>query len=561
MASEAKSRKRAAKASRQAGLGPNSSGRIVPWLFVLPPILWICTFSLFPFFNTIRLSFTDSTLLKPGTFVGLENYIDMFTDRRFQTAFFNSSLYVVCIVPFMVILPLMLASLVAEKTRIMNFFRTAFYTPVIMSSVVVGLLWTNILDKDGLLNGTFKALKWITTPIPFLTDRWLLLFSAMAVTIWSGLGYYMLIYLANIANIDSTLYEAASIDGCGGIRQFLHVTLPGCRMTMILVMLLSSMSAFRVFGEIYMLSGGSGGVGGADLTMTMLIKQEGTGINARTGYSGALGMVMFVVLGCIIVLIALLLFLAAPLLWQISLAFKGPKDDMYAAPYLIPVDPTIQNFVDVFNRLPLLFYVCNTLIVAALNIGGNIISGCFAGYSIALLKFKGKGLVVGLLFLSMLVPGETILISQFLIIRNLQLQNNLIGVALPGLVSSMNILLFMNAFKAIPREMIEAAEVDGANVWQRFWRVCVPQVKGTMALVGIFSFMGSWNDFLWPLIVLTDDSHYTLTLGMSRLQGTFVSDPRVVAAGTIIALVPIMIFFLVFQRYIFNGLEAGSVKE
>ena len=123
----------------------------------------------------------------------------MFTDRRFQTAFFNSSLYVVCIVPFMVILPLMLASLVAEKTRIMNFFRTAFYTPVIMSSVVVGLLWTNILDKDGLLNGTFKALKWITTPIPFLTDRWLLLFSAMAVTIWSGLGYYMLIYLANIA--------------------------------------------------------------------------------------------------------------------------------------------------------------------------------------------------------------------------------------------------------------------------------------------------------------------------------------------------------------------------
>ena len=300
MASEAKSRKRAAKASRQAGLGPNSSGRIVPWLFVLPPILWICTFSLFPFFNTIRLSFTDSPLLKPGTFVGLENYIDMFTDRRFQTAFFNSSLYVVCIVPFMVILPLMLASLVAEKTRIMNFFRTAFYTPVIMSSVVVGLLWTNILDKDGLLNGTFKALKWITTPIPFLTDRWLLLFSAMAVTIWSGLGYYMLIYLANIANIDSTLYEAASIDGCGGIRQFLHVTLPGCRMTMILVVLLSSMSAFRVFGEIYMLSGGSGGVGGADLTMTMLIKQEGTGINARTGYSGALGMVMFVVLGCII---------------------------------------------------------------------------------------------------------------------------------------------------------------------------------------------------------------------------------------------------------------------
>lgn len=288
------------KTKPAAGIGPNRSGRIVPWLFVLPPILWICVFSLGPFINTIRLSFTDSTLLKAGDFIGLQNYIDMFSDRRFRTAFFNSSLYVVCIVPFMVILPLMLAALVAEKTRIMNFFRTAFYLPVVMSSVVVGLIWTNLLDTRGFINGVFQALKWITTPIPFLTDRWLLLFSAMCVTVWSGLGYYMIIYLANIANIDNSLYEASSIDGCGGIKQFLHVTLPGCRMTMILVMLLSSMSAFRVFGEIYMLSGGTGGIGGQDLTMTMLIKQEGTGINARTGYSGALGMVMFVVLGLII---------------------------------------------------------------------------------------------------------------------------------------------------------------------------------------------------------------------------------------------------------------------
>lgn len=297
-------RKRAARGAdkQNTGIGPNRSGRIVPWLFVLPPIIWICVFSLGPFINTIRLSFTDSTLLKDGTFVGLQNYIDMFTDRRFQTAFFNSSLYVVCIVPFMVILPLMLAALVAEKTRIMNFFRTAFYLPVVMSSVVVGLIWTNLLDSRGLINGLFQALKWIETPIPFLTDRWLLLFSAMCVTIWSGLGYYMIIYLANIANIDNSLYEAAAIDGCGGIRQFFNVTLPGCRMTMVLVMLMSSMSAFRVFGEIYMLSGGTGGIGGQDLTMTMLIKQEGTGINARTGYSGALGMVMFVVLGAIILI-------------------------------------------------------------------------------------------------------------------------------------------------------------------------------------------------------------------------------------------------------------------
>lgn len=281
-------------------LGANRSGRVAPWLFVTIPILWILVFSLLPFLNTIRLSFTDSTLLRPGKFIGFQNFTDMFHDPHFRTAMTNSSLYVVCVVPFMIILPLILAALVAERTRIMGFFRTSFYVPVIMSSVVVGLIWTNLLDSKGLVNGLFRALHWISKPIPFLTDRWLLLFSAMTITIWTGLGYYMIIYLTTIANIDPVLYEAAQIDGAGAIRQFIHVTLPGCTWTMILISLLSSMSAFRVFGEIYMLTNGSGGIGGADITMTMLIKNEGTGINARTGYAGALGLVMFFVLGALI---------------------------------------------------------------------------------------------------------------------------------------------------------------------------------------------------------------------------------------------------------------------
>ncbi|MEK0306834.1 carbohydrate ABC transporter permease [Bifidobacterium favimelis] len=274
--------------------------QLTPWLYVAIPIIWISVFSLIPFFNTIRLSFTDSTMLVPGKFIGLDNYKRMIHDPHFINAITNSSLYVVCVVPFMVLLPLMLAALVAEKTRIMGFLRTSFYVPVVMSSVVVGLIWTNLLDTKGLINNLFKALHWISKPVPFLVDRWLLLFSAMLVTIWTGLGYYMMIYLASIANIDPGLYEAAQIDGAGGIRQFIHVTLPGCRWTMVLISLLSSMSAFRVFGEIYMLTNGSGGLGGADITMTMLIKDEGTGISARTGYAGAIGMVMFVVLGVLV---------------------------------------------------------------------------------------------------------------------------------------------------------------------------------------------------------------------------------------------------------------------
>ncbi|MET7329733.1 sugar ABC transporter permease [Nonomuraea sp. NPDC005650] len=275
--------------------------RATPWLFLLPALAVIVVLVLVPFLNTLRLAFTDSTLLRTGEFTGLDNFLRMFTDERFTTALLNSTLYTVCVVPLMVALPLVLASLLSGAGRLMGFFRTTMYLPVIMSPVVVGLIWTNMLDKRGLVNELLGTLKAVTAPVPFLTDRWLLLFSAMFVTVWMGLGYYMVIYLAALANIDPSLYDAAAMDGAGPVRTFLNVTVPGVRSTMGLIGVLSSVAAFRVFGEIYVLTDGTGGVGGGDLTMTMLIQREGTGLQARTGYAGAISLVMFVILGGLLV--------------------------------------------------------------------------------------------------------------------------------------------------------------------------------------------------------------------------------------------------------------------
>lgn len=168
---------------------------IAPYLFVLPAFVIVFVFIVLAALNTFRLAFTNSTLLRPGTFVGLKNFIKLFHDEYFLTALLNSTLYVICVVPFMVILPLILAYLVKGNSRIMGFFRTAFYMPVVMSAVVVGMIWTNLLDSAGLVNSVLKALKIISKPVPFLTDRWGVLFSSMFVTIWLGLGYYMVIYL------------------------------------------------------------------------------------------------------------------------------------------------------------------------------------------------------------------------------------------------------------------------------------------------------------------------------------------------------------------------------
>ncbi|ROR73047.1 multiple sugar transport system permease protein [Bogoriella caseilytica] len=273
-----------------------------PWLFMGVALLIIATFIVFPFFNTFALSFTDATLLRDGRFIGLGNFRELLSDARFGSALLNSSLYVVVVVPVMVVLPLILATLAAGDGRFLGFFRTSYYLPVIMSPVIVGLIWTNMLERRGLVNEVLGWLQIVSGPIPFLTDRWLLLFSAMFVTIWMGMGYYMVIYLAALANIDPSLYDAASVDGAGVVRKFLSVTIPGVRNTMGLIGIFSSIAAFRVFGEVYVLTDGTGGVGGENVTMTMLIQREGTGLQAQTGYAGAISLVMFVIMAIFLVL-------------------------------------------------------------------------------------------------------------------------------------------------------------------------------------------------------------------------------------------------------------------
>ena len=262
-----------------------------------------------------------------------------------------------------------------------------------------------------------------------------------------------------------------------------------------------------------------------------------------------------------LVLILVFILLVGPFVWELSLSFKGKGDNVYAVPpYIIPKTPTWNNYISVFRQVPVFRYMLNTVIVAILSIGGNVIFSTMAGYALGRLKWRGRNMLFTIFMGTMVIPVEGVVISQFLIVRSVGLQNTLLAVALPGMVGAVNILLMTNAFKGIPDELEEAAEVDGANLWQRFYRICVPQVKGTMTVVGIFAFVGAWNDFLWPLIVISDESNYTLTLGMNRLKGMFVSDPRLIAAGALVSLIPILVFFACFQRYFFRGLEQGGIK-
>lgn len=273
-----------------------------PWLFLLPGLAVTVLFSVYPFVNTAVLAFTDAKVLGGGAFTGLANFSRMLDDPMFWVALRNSALYVLGVVPFLVVLPLLIAMLVQKHIPGVAFFRAAFFTPVVASIVVVGLIWTWLLDSRGLVNSVLSALNVITEPIPFLTDETLLLISAMLVTVWKGLGYYMIIYLAALANVPRELHEAAEVDGAGVVRRFVSVTVPIIRPTMVLVGALSAVAAFRVFSEVFILSGTSGGPAGQDTTMVMLIRQVGTGLSGNAGYASALSVVLFVLtLGLLLV--------------------------------------------------------------------------------------------------------------------------------------------------------------------------------------------------------------------------------------------------------------------
>lgn len=260
-------------------------------------------------------------------------------------------------------------------------------------------------------------------------------------------------------------------------------------------------------------------------------------------------------------LTAVAILCVGPLLWQVSTSLKGNGVDIYSSPpQLLPEKPTLGAYSKVADIVPIWHYAMNSLLVAVAVVCTNVIGATCAGYALAKMDFRGKKLALAVFLTAMLVPGEVVLIAKYMLALSMGINNSLLGVILPSAVGALNVLLMRNAMSGIPNELEEAGIIDGANAWQRFRRIAVPSVRGTIAVVAIFAFVGSWDNFLWPLIVLSDQSQYTLTVGLNYLQGTFVKDPRIIAAGTVIAILPLVVFFFALQRYFFRGVGEGAVK-
>ena len=268
-----------------------------------------------------------------------------------------------------------------------------------------------------------------------------------------------------------------------------------------------------------------------------------------------------------IILITVSLLSVFPFLWLLSTSLKGGGENIFAyPPNLIPQDWTLNNYAGVWKRVNLLLYFFNSVIVAAGTVVLNLILSALAGYPLARMDFKGKKITFFAILATIMIPFQAIMLPVYLITLKLHLVDSVnsvmgyLGMIMPFAVSAFGIFLMRQAFLAIPREMEEAAIVDGCNVFQVFWKVLLPMIKPTLAVLAIFTFIGSWGEFLWPSIVLTKETMFTLPVGINNLQGMFSSNWRYIAAGSVISTIPIIIFFLAMQKYFISGENDGAVK-
>ena len=265
--------------------------------------------------------------------------------------------------------------------------------------------------------------------------------------------------------------------------------------------------------------------------------------------------------GRYLLLLLVLVISVGPFAWQISTSLKGPAESIFAfPPSFVPESPTFDNYRAVWSVLPVGRYLLNSSFVAIAAVVGNCLFGAMAGYALARMHFRGRQTLFALMIATLVIPFEVIMISVFLVTRDLGLINTLTGAVLPIAVTVLSIFIMRQAFVSLHPEVEEAARVDGANEWQLFSRIALPSARGSLAVVAIFSFMTAWDDFLWPLIVLRDPAKFTLTIGLVFLDGQFSADQRLIAAGTIIAILPVLGLFVALQKQFFRGVGQSAVK-
>ena len=249
-----------------------------------------------------------------------------------------------------------------------------------------------------------------------------------------------------------------------------------------------------------------------------------------------------------------------PLLWMLSVSFMQPGEAGSLPPPLLPAHATLRNYETLFLRAGVGRYLFNSLAISAAITVLSLAFNLMAGYAFAKLRFAGRERLFRVLLGMLVIPAQVAMLPLFLMLKYMGLVNSYAAVVMPAAATAFGIFLVRQYARGIPDELLEAARIDGASEWRIFGQIVLPLLKPIMVTLAIFTFLTAWNDFMWPLIALTGQEHYTLPLGLASLAREHAQDSELMMAGSVVTVIPVLALFLAMQRYYIEGLLLGSVK-
>jgi putative chitobiose transport system permease protein len=264
--------------------------RLIPYLFLAPALVLLGIFVVYPIIAVVYFSFTDYDIVRPPVPVGLDNYVKLVNDPTFWLSVEHSLVYLL-VTPILIVLSICLAIIVNRAMRGIHIFRALYFVPAVSGSIAIGLAWTWLFDRNGFINSVLLSWGLIQTPIQWLANPSMVLPIAMLLTIWAGIGYYSVIFLAGLQNIPEELYDAAVIDGCNSFQKHRYVSIPGLRPQITFVAVISSLAALKVFDEIYVLTGRTGGILDSGTTIVFYLWKQAF-VLSHAGYASAIAIAL-----------------------------------------------------------------------------------------------------------------------------------------------------------------------------------------------------------------------------------------------------------------------------
>jgi multiple sugar transport system permease protein len=619
---------------------------ITGWLFVLPMVLLLFGLIGYPFVRAVWLSLHNAVGVRTGDFVGLQNYANLWADDFFLRAVSVTVVFTIVCVTLKFLLGLGTALLIHHVPRWGSVLGGLALLPYIIPDTVKALAWRVLLDP------LFGAMNYILVDIlgvlnrglPWLGDPDTALSSVIMVYVWSGMPFFVILFLAGLKAVDRDQYEAAAVDGAGTWRRFLHVTLPGLRYVILVAVLLATIFTFNSFTTVYLLTGG--GPGGATRIYTILAYEyavQGLRVGAGAAVAMTVAPLLFVLIlylgrymmgrgdaeqenggpvwqGALALLLplrllgrgalalfwaandagerllgaasrtvrparsgarlprtatrrvgygvmygllgAVLLFELLPFYFIFVTAFKSTLQIQQIESMFWPRPWTLDSFRYLFTQIPFTNWYVNTIVVAAVSTAISVFVASLGAYGLARLKWRGSGVLGTTVLIAYLMPTALMFIPLYAILVSLQVINSPLALMItyPSVVLPFATWLMMGYYRSIPEELEDAAMIDGCNRFQAYLRVILPLTRPALLAVALFAVTQSWNEFLYAYTFLRSSEVFTLPVGLAQLIVGDVQPWGVLMAASLLTAVPVVVIYMLGQKFMVAGLTAGSVK-